>query len=123
MSILIGRTLKRYMPFFITFGQGVERHILHQYSEEMSRKSSVVSCAFGVLFIHTFDIHFFLFRFPSVITLRSCNLYKTFLGTVVLYKGYSRSHPQEEGMVDVMEELQQYVPVVISEHSSSMCQW
>ena len=49
MSILIARILKKYMPFFKQFGNGVERHIMHQYSEEMSRKSSVVSAAICIV--------------------------------------------------------------------------
>lgn len=37
------RILKEYMPFFSSFGSGLERHIRHQYYEEMSQKSEVVS--------------------------------------------------------------------------------
>ena len=40
--ILVARILKKYMPFFTKYGKGVERHIIHQYSEEMSRTSHVV---------------------------------------------------------------------------------
>lgn len=43
MSIIVPRTLKKYMPFIEKYGQGIEQHIMHQYSEEMSRTSSVVS--------------------------------------------------------------------------------
>lgn len=35
--------LKEYMPFFLSFGSGLERHIRHKYYEEMSQKSVVVS--------------------------------------------------------------------------------
>ena len=42
MSILVARILKKHMPFFEKYGQGIERHIMHQYLE-MSRKSHVVS--------------------------------------------------------------------------------
>ena len=42
MSILVARILKKHMPFFEKYGRGVERHIMHQYSEEMSQRSSVV---------------------------------------------------------------------------------
>lgn len=42
MCILVARILKKYMPFFTKYGKGVERHIIHQYSEEMSRTSRVV---------------------------------------------------------------------------------
>ena len=42
-SILIARVLKKYMPFLKVFRNGLERHIRHQYYEEMSSKSEVVS--------------------------------------------------------------------------------
>ena len=42
-AILVCRVLKKHMPFFAKFGSGIERHIRHVYSEEMSRKSEVVS--------------------------------------------------------------------------------
>ena len=37
------RILKEYMPFFSSFGSDLERHIRHQFYEEMSQKSEVVS--------------------------------------------------------------------------------
>ena len=40
--ILISRVLKKHMPFFKEFGSGLERHIRHEYYEEMSSKSNVV---------------------------------------------------------------------------------
>lgn len=39
----VARILKEYMPFFSSFGSGLERHIRHQYYEEMSQKSEIVS--------------------------------------------------------------------------------
>ena len=42
-SILIARVLRKHMPFFKEFGAGLERHIRHEYYEEMSAKSEVVS--------------------------------------------------------------------------------
>ena len=42
-SILIARVLRKHMPFFKEFGVGLERHIRHEYYEEMSAKSEVVS--------------------------------------------------------------------------------
>ena len=42
-SILIARILKKYMPFFQEIGDGLERHIQHEYSHEMSLKSEIVS--------------------------------------------------------------------------------
>ena len=41
-SILIGRTLGKYMPFFAEFGHGILRHIPHEFSSEMAKKSEVV---------------------------------------------------------------------------------
>ena len=54
MSVLVACILKKYMPFFEKYGHGIERHIMHQYSEEMSRKSSVVSIHFisSFFFMH-----------------------------------------------------------------------
>ena len=49
----VARVLKEYMPFFSSFGSGLERHIRHQYYEEMSQKSEVVSCVCHV-YIHLF---------------------------------------------------------------------
>ena len=40
----VARALKEYMPFFLSFGSDLERHICHRYYEEMSQKSEVVSC-------------------------------------------------------------------------------
>ena len=40
---LVGRTLKKYLPFFEKFGSGMERHIAHEFSQEMARKSEVVN--------------------------------------------------------------------------------
>ena len=42
-AIMVCRVLKKHMPFFAKFGSGVERHIRHIYSDEMSRKSEVVA--------------------------------------------------------------------------------
>ncbi len=42
-SILVGRVLKKYMPFFGKFGSGLEKHIQYAYSREISQKSEVVS--------------------------------------------------------------------------------
>lgn len=38
MSILIARILKKHLPFFVKFGAGVQRHILHHFYLEMSQK-------------------------------------------------------------------------------------
>ena len=42
-AVLIARTLVKYMPFFAKFGKEFEKHILHEYTEEMTRKSEVVN--------------------------------------------------------------------------------
>ena len=42
-SILIARVLRKHMPFFKKFGAGLEPHIRHEFYEEMSAKSEVVS--------------------------------------------------------------------------------
>lgn len=42
-NYLVARVLCKTMPFFKKYGNGLERHKLHQYSTEMSRKSEVVS--------------------------------------------------------------------------------
>ena len=44
MAILVARTLKKYIPYFLQYGKGVERHITHEFYEEMTQKSDVVSC-------------------------------------------------------------------------------
>ena len=40
--ILMARTLKKHVPYFAKFGEGLERHINHTFSEDMSRKSTVL---------------------------------------------------------------------------------
>ena len=42
-AVLIGRIIKKYMPFFATFASGLEEHILHSHYHEMCMKSEVVS--------------------------------------------------------------------------------
>ena len=42
-SILFVRTLKKHIPYFAKFEQGLERHIRHEFYSEMSEKSEVVS--------------------------------------------------------------------------------
>lgn len=42
-AILIGRVLKKHMPFFSCFGSGLEKHIKHEYYQQMSQKSEVVN--------------------------------------------------------------------------------
>jgi len=42
-SILFVHMLKKHMPYFAKLGQGVERHIQHEFYSEMVEKSEVVS--------------------------------------------------------------------------------
>jgi hypothetical protein len=50
MCVLIARTLMKHIPYFSEYGKGVEKHIRHQFYEEMSRKSEVVC---DLMFMHT----------------------------------------------------------------------
>ena len=42
-SYLVARVLCKYMLFFKNYGKGLEKHLQHEYSYEMSQKSEVVS--------------------------------------------------------------------------------
>lgn len=42
ITVLFARVLRKYIPFFDNYGKGVERHIHHEFSAEMSRKSEIV---------------------------------------------------------------------------------
>ena len=42
LEILIGRTLRKNIPFFADFAVGIEKHIKHEFYDQMSRKSKVV---------------------------------------------------------------------------------
>ena len=53
------RVLKEYMPFFSSFGSGLERHIRHCYYEEMLQKSEVVSTVATCLKIYTCSINLY----------------------------------------------------------------
>lgn len=41
-SFLVGRILRKHMPFFKSFGKGISKRIRHEYSCEMGKKSEVV---------------------------------------------------------------------------------
>ena len=46
----MARTLCDYMPFLQKFGKGaLERHISHQFSVEMSKKSEIVSLQLDIV--------------------------------------------------------------------------
>lgn len=50
-ATLVARTLKKYMPFFSKFGQGLERHILHEYlegSHEWNRSGATICLRFSI---------------------------------------------------------------------------
>ena len=47
-AILVGRLLKKHMPFFATYGSGLQSHIKHVYYKEMAQKSKVVSCYMSI---------------------------------------------------------------------------
>lgn len=58
MCILMARTLKKHVPYFAKFGEGLERHINHKFSDEMSRKSTVVcNTHVHVVNLGTLSIH------------------------------------------------------------------
>ena len=55
-GVLVGRVLMKHIPYFKKFGHGLERHIMHEYSEEMSKKSEVVSVRLKVCYcFYTID--------------------------------------------------------------------
>ena len=54
MTILIARILKKYMPYFSKFAKGLERHITHDFYEEMAQRSVVVSRPFHVVMLCNF---------------------------------------------------------------------
>lgn len=56
-TILAGRVLKKYMQFFTNFAFGLARHIKHQYYEEMSQKSEVVSIVLCFQFFPVLSVH------------------------------------------------------------------
>lgn len=41
-GVFVARTLMKYVPFFEKFGKALERHIVHEFSEEMAKRSEVV---------------------------------------------------------------------------------
>ena len=48
MSLLIARILVENLDFLSSFKRSLGRHIPHQYSQEMSQQSTVVSCCTGI---------------------------------------------------------------------------
>ena len=56
LAILMGRILRKNMPFFETFASGLGRHIMHDYYEDMCSQSEVVSyiCNFISMKIHAY---------------------------------------------------------------------
>lgn len=39
---LVARVLKKYMPFFSSLGDSLEKHLEHKFHTEMAKKSEVV---------------------------------------------------------------------------------
>lgn len=57
-GIHVARVLRKYMPFFTKFGDGLKRHITHQFLKEISQKSEVVSVELIYLLLHiSYSIH------------------------------------------------------------------
>ena len=87
---LIARVLMSYTPFFSKLGDGLERHIKHEYYSEMSPKSEVVSI--------------------MVDGSEHCTL------TVIIYYSGSfrgvllKSEMNYHDMLDIMQSLHKYVP-------------
>ena len=62
-GIHVARVLKKHMPFFTKFGEGLERHIKHDYSKEMSQESEVVSVELPIAIITVYYEHIHPYRF------------------------------------------------------------
>ena len=43
VAILMGRILRKYMPFFEKYASGLGRHIMHEHYDDMCTESDVVS--------------------------------------------------------------------------------
>ena len=51
LALLVRRVLAKYMPFFGALAKGLERHITHEFSKEMSQKSEVVNAPCTQIFL------------------------------------------------------------------------
>lgn len=89
-ALLVGWVLRKYMPFFEKFGIGLGRHIYHEHSDAMSAKSEVV-CRTNVLE-------------KSIACINMAILLQVPLGIIL------KSEQKNEDMIEILEELQKYVP-------------
>ena len=62
LIILCSRIMIKYCPFFVEFTSCVEKHIIHNYSAEMSKPSEIVRTIFHLLLI--IITHFFTIKIP-----------------------------------------------------------
>ena len=95
-SILIGRTLGKYMPFFARFGHGIQRHIPHEFSTEMAKKSEVVCRSRSLVYT----------RVCGVVSKYCSSYHQVPLGIIL------KGEQKYEEMVQVMDILHQYVPTI-----------
>ena len=51
-AVLIGRVLKKHMPFFATYGSGLESHIKHVYYKEMAHEHQLLYMPISVTCMH-----------------------------------------------------------------------
>lgn len=79
-SILIARVLRKHMPFLKKFGAGLERHIRHEFYEDMSAKSEVVST--DVLHCTCTTYLWVITVFQAMMYLQSCRLHLGFSSKV-----------------------------------------
>jgi L1 cell adhesion molecule like protein len=114
VAILIGRCLKKNMPFFAKFGAGLEKHILHEFSDQMSAKSEVVRLLLYIHFIYQIVWPYIASTFelapnPTCPTLILCRVIVCMQVPVgITLKGEQKN----EDMVEILEDLQKYVPTV-----------
>jgi hypothetical protein len=102
------------MPFFAKFGAGLEKHILHEFSDQMSAKSEVVRLLLYIHFIYQIVWPYIASTFelapnPTCPTLILCRVIVCMQVPVgITLKGEQKN----EDMVEILEDLQKYVPTV-----------
>ena len=51
----MSRVVKKYIPFFAKFAKTIEKHIPHEFSNEMAQKAEVISdCLCEMVHVHTY---------------------------------------------------------------------
>ena len=91
-TVILQNLLPLIYAFSAKFGDGLERHIHHEYSDEMSLKSKVVSVLCDKL---------------GVLSILNLSLtLKVPLGIIL------KCEQKYEEMVDILDSLHQYVPIV-----------